>query len=100
MTFDKIKTETTWNDASASINSNFAKIQQALEGLVGKAETYTHVQNSASAEWIVEHGLGRHPSVSVVDSGGTIVYGEVTYNDENRLTIAFTAAFSGKAYLN
>lgn len=32
MTLDKIKTETTWNDASASINSNFAKILQALGG--------------------------------------------------------------------
>ncbi len=34
MTLDKIKTETTWNDASASINSNFAKILQALGGSI------------------------------------------------------------------
>ena len=34
MELEKIKTQTTWNDASASINSNFAKILQALGGSI------------------------------------------------------------------
>ena len=53
-----------------------------------------------SNEWIIVHGLEKHPSVTVVDSAGTIITGEVTYIDMNTLRIDFQAAFSGKAYLN
>lgn len=98
MELEQVKLQTTWNDAAGSLNNNFAKIQQALsrKGLA----TYIHVQSSASQIWNIEHGLGKFPSVSVVDSAGTLVYGDVAYNDDNTLTINFTAAFSGKAYLN
>lgn len=53
-----------------------------------------------SNNWIIVHGLEKHPSVTVVDSAGTIITGEVTYIDMNTLRIDFQAAFSGKAYLN
>lgn len=98
MELDNINLETTWNDAAGSLNANFAKIKQALLHSMGT--TYTHTQNSASERWEIDHGLGRFPSVSVVDSAGSLIYGDVTYNDENTLTVTFTSAFSGKAYLN
>ena len=53
---------------------------------------------SSTAIW--SKNLGKFPSVSVVDSANDEVIGEVTYIDTNSLTIKFTAAFSGKAYLN
>lgn len=98
MELDTIQLQTTWNDAAGSLNNNFAKIQQAL--VIKGVTTYTHVQNSASDRWDIDHGLGRFPSVSIVDSAGSLIYGDVTYNDENSLTVTFTSAFSGKAYLN
>ena len=101
MELDKIQLQTTWNDAAGSINQNFAKIKMAVdEMLAPKVERYVHVQNEASSIWIVDHQMGRYPSVTVVDSAGTMVFGEVVYNNENQVTITFTAAFSGKAYLN
>lgn len=57
-------------------------------------------QNVASELWMINHNLNKFPSVSVVDSGDNIIIGEVTYIDENNLQVAFTVAFSGKAYLN
>lgn len=63
-------------------------------------KTYTHVQGSSSATWTVTHNLAKFPSVTVVDSGGTEVEGEVTHIDNNSLTISFTAPFSGTAYMN
>ncbi len=57
-------------------------------------------QNSPSATWTITHNLGRRPSVTVVDSAGTVVIGEVTYTSDNALTIQFSAGFSGQAYLN
>lgn len=61
---------------------------------------YKHVQGTPSASWIVSHGLGKYPSVRVFDSAGTEVVGAVDYTDLNNLTITFSAAFSGEAYLN
>jgi hypothetical protein len=57
-------------------------------------------QNVAAATWVVVHNLGKFPSVSVVDSSGHLVFGDVQYNSNNSLTIFFSAAFAGNAYLN
>lgn len=62
--------------------------------------TYTHDQGVPSATWSITHNLEKHPSATVVDTGGTVVAGEVTYISNNEIEILFQAAFSGKAYLN
>ena len=61
---------------------------------------FTFVQSTAAATWNITHNLGKFPSVSIVDSGNTIVRGNIDYTSENALTITFSAAFGGKAYLN
>ncbi len=63
-------------------------------------KNYTHNQVSAESSWNITHNLGKFPSVSTVDSGNTWVIGDVEYINQNQLTINFTSAFSGKAYLN
>ena len=62
--------------------------------------TYEHDQGLPSAIWTITHNLEKFPSVSVVDTAGTHIMGEVTYISFNQLTINFTSAVSGKAYLN
>lgn len=61
---------------------------------------YTHNQSVPSATWTITHNLNFHPSVTVVDSGGTTVYGNVTYVDSNSIVVVFTSGFAGIAYLN
>ena len=63
-------------------------------------KNYVHSQASASTVWSVIHNLDKLPSVTVVDSAGTAVVGSVSFTDKNNLTITFTNAFSGKAYIN
>lgn len=53
----------------------------------------------AATTWVIEHTLGGFPSVTVVDSAGTQVIGEVKYDSTTQITVKFTAAFSGYAYL-
>jgi hypothetical protein len=60
---------------------------------------HTHTQSSASSSWTITHSLDGFPSVTVVDSAGTVVVGEVSYNSTSSLTVAFQSAFAGKAYL-
>jgi hypothetical protein len=52
-----------------------------------------------SSTWEITHTLGGFPSVSVVDSANTVVFGMITYIDEGQIVLTFSAPFSGKAYL-
>jgi hypothetical protein len=63
-------------------------------------KTYIYVQSIPSVLWNINHNLDKFPSVSVVNINNVLLYGEVTYIDSNNLTIAFSAGFSGKAYMN
>ena len=66
----------------------------------GIDKNYTHTQISASNNWIINHNLNKFPSVTIVDSGGTIVVGEISYTNINSVSISFNGIFSGKAYCN
>lgn len=68
----------------------------------GEAEdkTYVHVQNVAAAEWSIQHNLSKYPSVTMVTPSGQVGYGDVTYINENNLTITFASDETGKAYIN
>lgn len=61
---------------------------------------HTHKQAQAAKVWTVAHNLGKRPAVTVVDSAGTVVIGEVDYLDDNTVRLTFCAAFSGTAYFN
>lgn len=62
--------------------------------------SYTHTQNAVSNSWVINHNLGFKPNVTVQDSAGTTYEGEINHTSANSLTVSFSAAFSGKAYLS
>lgn len=63
--------------------------------------TLRHIFTQAvpSAEWYIPHTLGGYPSVTIVDSSGTAVFGEVLYVSTTEVTVTFAVPFSGFAYL-
>lgn len=65
-----------------------------------KLSGYVYDQIISSKIWVVNHTLNKFPSVSVVDSGGSLVMGDITYINTSQLKISFNYEFSGKAYLN
>ena len=65
----------------------------------GPTRRHIHTQGSVSSIWTITHALGGNPSVMVVDSSNTVVYGEIQYLSSTQLQILFSAAFSGFAYL-
>ena len=74
---------------------------QGLQGAPGiDRNTYVHNQNVPSAVWSIVHNLGSYPSVTVIDSAGTTVVGDVLYVSANAITITFSGSFSGQAFLN
>src|SRR5438067_1182277 len=67
---------------------------QGKPDISGEDRTYRYVQASAVDTWVINHGLGKRPTVAVVDTSGTIIVGEVHYTGLNTLTISFSAAVS------
>jgi hypothetical protein len=61
---------------------------------------YAHTQGVASDTWSVTHSLNKYPSVTVVDSGGTTVVGDIQHVDLNNAVLSFSWPFSGAAYFN
>lgn len=63
-------------------------------------KNYLYFQDVASDLWEIKHNLDKFPSVTVIDSAGSEVIGEIEYIDTNNLKIKFAGSFSGKATLN
>lgn len=63
-------------------------------------KTFVFVQTVPNTVWNVQHDLNKFPSITVIDTGDTVVVGQYTYIDNNNVTLEFSAGFAGKAYLN
>jgi hypothetical protein len=77
---------------------------QGPQGIPGEVQfsdlSYTHTQDVSSNTWTIVHGLRFIPSITVVDSAGSVVEGDYSYPDENTVIATFAGGFTGKAYLS
>jgi hypothetical protein len=63
-------------------------------------KNFVYTQNVASSTWVINHNLNKYASVSIVDSGNTVVNGTIEYNSLDQVTVTFNSAFAGKAFVN
>ena len=88
-------------DGNITKNYPLSSLLGYIEGKASFSSTTTIFdQTSASSTWNITHTLSKFPSVTVVDSGNNVVFGEIVYNSNSSITLTFASAFSGKAYLN
>ena len=83
---------------SASI-SDLSQRVEAIEG-VDSDKNFVYTQGSPSDTWTISHPLNKYPSVTIIDSGGTEVIGNIEYIDTSTVVVTFASGFSGKAILN
>ena len=74
-------------------------VEPAYIPIAEAVQRYTFTQSMPAEVWNITHTLGGRPSVTVVDSADTVMIGEVSYNNNSSITVTFTSAFSGYAYL-
>lgn len=86
-------------NSSIKIDVHYSIVNFTLAENTGD-KNFVFTQQVPSTFWEIEHNLSKFPSVSVVNNNNVLMYGEISYIDENNLTINFSAGFSGKAYLN
>lgn len=87
-----------WGSIAGTLSSQ-TDLWNVLQDLYTR-DHYTHTQSIASTTWAITHNMGKKPSVSIVDTSDDEVIGMVHHNSINQLVITFSAAVSGKAYLN
>ena len=61
---------------------------------------YVHDQAQPSSIWTINHPLNKKVSVTVTDTAGTVVEGQVIIKDNSQVIIMFNNPFSGIAVLN
>jgi hypothetical protein len=90
----------TVTSGTAAVTITGTAPSQVLNFVLPISGSYTHTQSVSASTWTINHNLGYYPSVSVVDSGESLVVGDVTYISTNTLSVSFNASFGGKAYLS
>lgn len=74
---------------------------QILNLVLPTGGSYVHSQSVSASTWTITHNLGYYPGgVSVVDSGETVVVGDVTHLSATAFTVSFSTPFSGKVYVS
>jgi hypothetical protein len=75
---------------------------QGIQGLSGAERpiAYTHDQGVSASTWTIVHNLNFNPNITIIDSAGSVVEGEIEYLDTNSIRLTFSYAFSGNAYLS
>ncbi len=76
--------------------------QLAIARLVGESSDrhFTYEWVIASTSITITHNLGKHPAVTVVDTGGNEFVCGVDYIDNNTVRLTFSQAIRGTAYFN
>jgi len=72
---------------------------QVLNLVLPVTARHVHTQATAASTWVINHALGGYPSVSVVDSSKTLVFGSISYPSTSQVVVNYSAAFSGYAFL-
>lgn len=102
---DGFKVEPTFGSSIPTIGEKLKQMTDTiLEGTNstggGGDKSYTFNQIASKELWKIPHGLGKYPAITVVDSGGNEVIGDIKHIDNNNVEISFNGGFSGIAYLN
>ena len=61
---------------------------------------YVHTQSISSTDWVITHNMGKFPSVVCFDSANDEIEGQLIYSSPSQVTIHFSSATGGVAYLN
>ena len=93
----------TFADSAGSVGTLNQVLTSSVTGTAwanSSVATFTFIQAAAATVWNIPHNLGKFPSVSIINNNNIVINGEITYIDNNNITLTFSAGFAGTAYLN
>lgn len=66
-------------------------------GPPGSGASFVHDQTTPSASWVVTHGLGYYPAITILDDSDDVVITDIRHNSVTQVTITFASPFVGRA---
>lgn len=78
----------------------FGVVYKADEVGGGSDKNYIYEQTEVKDIWIINHDLGKYPSVIIVDDNNIAIVGEIEYMNKSQVIIRFNKNETGKAILN
>ncbi len=93
---------TTGQENIIQVNANGAitRINLNPSITINNNSSYVFSQTTPSLMWVINHNMGRVPSVFAEDTDGNDINGVIEVIDSNNLRIQFSSAVAGKAYLS
>jgi hypothetical protein len=100
-----VKVEIVDSSSSLIVEENPVVVELSNSGPQGpsgdlRSLAYVFIQVNPSVTWNINHDLSFIPSITVVDSAGSVVEGDYSYPDENTVIATFIGSFAGQAYLS
>ena len=86
-------------NGSVILDKHYA-IAYSPKGQTDKNFVSNNINFSANTAETISHNLGKFPSVTIVDSAGSHVFGDIQHIDKNSFKITFTSSFIGKVHVN
>ena len=65
-----------------------------------KDKNFLYEQETPASVWTIQHNLGKYPSVTLLDTGGVVMLGDIKHIDMSTVEITFVTEITGKALLN
>lgn len=85
-------------NANGQVENAYGQVIYPGGGGGGSDTFIEHFQNTPSASWSINHGLGRTPAVTLI-VGGKIIIGDVEYTNSEQVLVTFAEPTAGKAIL-
>lgn len=81
----------------APVNPNDAA---RLADITSHYDAFHFTQASAATTWVINHSLPFRPNVTVVDSLNREIIPDIQFTSGTQVTLTFSAAVAGEAYLS
>lgn len=95
------------SEASGEVDWANDTVTASMKAIASLMSTSGNTDKHFTYEWrtqqtsvTINHNMHKSPSVTVVDTAGTELFCDVAYNDDNNVTLTFSAPVRGTAYLN
>lgn len=89
-------------DAASSAEASAEYARQAVEAAqaIGGDLHKEFVKENTDLEWTITHGMGKRPSVTLIDKDGNVTECDIVYEDDSTIRLSFGRVFEGTVILN
>lgn len=90
----------TKDDLALSQTPNIIRSEGIIYSNLWNNGTIEYSPDTPQETWNIIHNLGKYPSITIIDSDNNHAFAKISYSNLNQVTLEFSEAVDGVAYLN